>query len=130
MLQAGEPLGGIVSDAGDWRDLGTRAEYLRVHRDLLIPQETGGESSADFPRYKIPDPAWREPVDPTAEIHPTARLLGASVVGAGAVIGAGAVLDDTLVWPGAVIAPSCQLHRCIVRTAQRVRGERYADIDL
>ena len=130
MLKTGEPLGGIVSDAGDWRDLGTRAEYLRVHRELLTTRETDAEAPTGFPRYKVPDPGWREPVDPTAEIHPTARLLGASVVGAGAVIGAGALLDDTLVWPGAVIAPSCQLHRCIVRTAQRVRGGRYADADL
>lgn len=34
MIRKGEKLGGIVIDEGEWRDLGNRTEYLRVHRDL------------------------------------------------------------------------------------------------
>lgn len=130
MLRANEPLGGIVADTGDWRDLGTRAEYLRIHRDLLVPQKAGGEIPTDFPRYEAPDPRWREPIDPTANVHPTAHLHGASVVGARATVGAEALLDDSIVWSDAVIIQSCRLRRCIVRTGQQVCGERYEDRDL
>ncbi len=121
MLRRGEPLGGVVLDDGEWRDLGTRGELLRVHRDL--------RAGLAFPRYGAPDPAWLDWTDPTAIVDPTARILGASVVGAGARVGAGAVLADTILWPGAEAAAGARLTGCIVRTGCRATGElRDADV--
>jgi NDP-sugar pyrophosphorylase family protein len=115
MIREGARLGGVVADEGMWRDLGTREEYLRVHRDLHGP--AGG-----FPRYGAPEPAWRDWIDPTAVIAPDARVSGASAVGAGARIGAGAALDDTIVWPGGEIASSSVLKNCIVRSSAVAAG--------
>ena len=116
MIRRGAAIGGVVIEEGEWRDLGTRAEYLRVHRDLRVD---GG----CFPRYGAPDPTWRNQVHPAAVVAPDARLLGASVVGAGARVGAGASLEDTILWPGAEIASSSHLKSCIVRSSQRASGE-------
>lgn len=119
-LRRREPLGGVVLDDGEWRDLGTRGELLRVHRDLH-----GGLA---FPRYGAPDPDWLTWTDPTASVDPTARVLGASAVGAGARVGAGAMIEDTLLWPGAEVTPGARLSRCIVRTGQRAAG-KHAEAD-
>jgi len=119
MIRQGADLGGVLIDEGDWRDLGTRGEYLRVHRDLRAQQPPG----IMFPRYGAPDPGWRDWIDPTAMIAPDAHVLGASVVGAGARVGAGASIEETILWPGAEIASGATLKNCIVRTARIASGE-------
>ena len=99
MIRRGERLGGVVIDEGEWRDLGNRAEYLRVHRDLYA------ERPARFPRYGTPDPGWRDWVHPSAVLGPGARILGASVVGAGARLGEDAVIDETFCGPVQKLLP-------------------------
>ena len=120
MIRRGDKIGGALVNEGLWRDLGTRAEYLRVHHDLHAP--AGHSAAARFPRYGAPDPGWRSWVHPTARIAADARLTGACVVGAGARVGEGAVLEDTILWPGAEIASRCELKNCIVRTSQFAHG--------
>ena len=124
LIRQGEKLGGVLNNDGDWYDLGTRAEYLRVHRELHAQRPPGPV----FPRYGAPDPGWRDWIDPTAAVAPDARVLGASVVGAGARLGAGATAVDTILWPGAEITSGATLKNCIVRTAQ-VAGGQVADRD-
>ncbi len=119
MIRQGAKLGGVLIDDGDWRDLGTRGEYLRVHRDLRA-QTTAGPW---FPHYGAPDPGWRDWIDPAAVIAPDARVLGASAIGAGARVGAGASIEDTILWPGAEIASDAVLKNCIVRMAQMASGQ-------
>ena len=58
MIRQGEKLGGIVIDEGEWRDLGNRTEYLRVHRDLQA------EAPPSFHVTARPDPRWRHWIDP------------------------------------------------------------------
>ncbi len=105
MIRASAKLGGVVIDEGHWWDLGTRENYLAVHREL----------------------ATREPapwIHPTAEVAPTATISGASAIGAGVRIGAHASLHDTLVWEGAEIASesTSSLNHCIVTDGQCVEG--------
>lgn len=113
-------LGGIVLDEGSWWDVGTRAAYLELHREL--PRRA-------FPDYSVDDPAWGVAIHPTARIAPGAELRGATVVGAGATVGAGAQLDDTVVWPGAQIASRSRLRNCIVRSHSTAEGD-CIDLDL
>ena len=112
-------LGGVVIDDGHWWDVGTRAAYLGLHRQL--PQ-------LNFPQYPVDDHHWRALVYPTATVAAGAQLRGVSVIGAGAMVGAGAQLEDTIVWPGAQIASRSRLRNCIVRSHSIADGD-FSDLD-
>ena len=109
----GGKIGGLVLDDGKWFNIGSRAEYLQVHR--IISNEHWS------PRYvKAAD--WSVPVHASAIIDPTAQLRGCSVAGANCRVGAGAVLEDTILWPGSQIASRSGLHGCIVRCGRKAEG--------
>ncbi|MEI6561433.1 MAG: sugar phosphate nucleotidyltransferase [Verrucomicrobiota bacterium] len=110
MITQGAALGAIAIDEGGWWDLGTREHYLEVHRTL---------------RAADPAACW---VHPTAQVHPTARLTGATCVGAGAKIGALAHLHDCILWEGTAIAPESVLTRCIL-TENQSAGGNHTDVD-
>ncbi len=114
MIRRGERIGGALADAGQWRDLGTREEYLRAHREL--------HADRSFPRYGAPDPGWREWVHPSAQVAADAELRGACVLGPGARVGEGVSLEDTILWRGAEIASRARLKNCIVRASQFAGG--------
>jgi NDP-sugar pyrophosphorylase family protein len=103
MIRAGDRLGGVVIDDGEWFDLGTRDQYLAVHESL----GTG---------------PW---IDPTAKIAPDATITGASAIGAHAVVGSGACIHNSLVWDRAEVDPGAALTRCIVATGQRAAGKLF-----
>lgn len=119
MIVRNARLGGIVIDEGHWWDLGTRQQYLAVHRSLAHSRLNSCPSVSE----KAP---W---VSPSAQIASRARVLGASAVGQGAKIGDDVKLSDSIVWAGAEIAEGSELERCIVTTGRRVSG-CYADADL
>ncbi len=122
MIRAGAAIGGVLADAGQWHDLGTAAEYLRVHRELHA------DTGRIFPRYGAPDPAWREWIAPTARIAAGARLSGAVVAGDGAVIGENARVENTILWPGGKIASHSEVSDCIVRSSQVASGRVHGQI--
>jgi mannose-1-phosphate guanylyltransferase len=103
MIREGAPLGGIVIDGGQWRDLGAREQYLAAHAAFGL---TGGAP-------------W---IDPSARISPTAKIIGATAIGPGARIGDDASLINSVVWEGAEIASGTTLTHCIVTDGQRVEG--------
>jgi mannose-1-phosphate guanylyltransferase len=116
----GGRIGGVVLDDGKWFNIGSRSEYLEVHRN--ISQQ----------RWKPPyvkTSQWPEPVAASAIVDPSAQIRGCSVVGENCSIGAEVVLDDTIVWPGAQIASRSRLSNCIVRSRRKVNGE-FSDLDL
>lgn len=104
LIASGERIGGIVLDQGHWRDLGDRENYLEAHRELL----------ASCDRFT--------PLPPSVQIHPTARLVGATVVGECAKIGANAVLEDCVLWTGACVAEGANLKSCVVRSGMTAQG--------
>jgi mannose-1-phosphate guanylyltransferase len=110
MIQSGAALGGIILDEGEWWDLGTREQYRDVHRAL---------------RAAAPEAVWAHP---TARIHPSARLLGATYVGPNSEIGANVVLNDSILWEGTKIAENSHLTACIV-TANQTASGTHADTD-
>lgn len=116
LLRAGQEIGGVVVDEGLWRDLGSRKEYLEVHREIAR------QSPPTFPRYGAAEPGWRQWISPSAEIAAGAEVKGVCVIGAGARIEAGAKVEDSLLWPGAVVAAEAQLQNCIVRGGSVARG--------
>jgi len=82
-------------DGAQWRDIGTPADYLDLHRGLLA-----GKSG------------WL--IDPSARISGDAVLAEWGCIGAGAVIGEGVRLCRSVVWDGAVAAAGSVLTDRIV----------------
>ena len=117
LIREGKSIGGVVIDEGEWRDLGSRKEYLEVHRALRT------DLAERFPRYGAPDPTWREWISPRAQLGAGARVLGSSSVGAGATLGDGALIEDSIIWPGGNVAAGARLRACIVRGGSTASGE-------
>lgn len=116
----GGKIGGLVMNDGKWFNIGSRDQYLDVHRTILREHWA--------PQYIKPR-GWPERVAKSAAVDPSAQVRGCSVVGENCQVGAGAVLEDTILWPGAQIASKGQLHGCIVRSQKRVSGiHRNVDI--
>ena len=112
MIRTGAKLGGIVIDEGNWWDLGTREQYLAVHRWIA---DCG---------LRIAD--W---IAPSAQISPGAIIEGATSIGANARIGDGAQLRDCIIWENAEVASNAKLERCIVTDGARAEGT-LVDVDV
>ena len=112
---------------GYWLDVGTPESYLQAHRDVLeriFQTEVGDALGADFTL-----------VDPTAEVHPGARLVPPVYVGPGAVVEEGARLGSLAVLgAGSRLAAGGVVENAVVgartrdrRAARRVVGSIVGD---
>jgi mannose-1-phosphate guanylyltransferase len=116
----GGRIGGVALDDGRWFNIGSRSEYLDVHR--VISREHWK------PGYvKVSE--WPQTVAKSAIVGQSAELHGCSVVGERCRVGAEAILEDTILWPDAEIASQSRLEACIVRSRKKVSGvHRNSDI--
>ena len=112
-LEAGERIGGVLVDDGQWLDLGDRSSYLAAH--------AAGRTSP-FPQYRPWTAGETNAVHPDAIVDPTAEVDAHSSVGSGAVVEAGAVVQRSVIWPGARVAAGARLTGCIVRSGQTASG--------
>ncbi|OGR00963.1 MAG: hypothetical protein A2505_04015 [Deltaproteobacteria bacterium RIFOXYD12_FULL_55_16] len=97
LLKSGGAIRALVVSGHFWTDMGTPADYLQLHEDILLKGRLPGFFSAP-----VVSPFYLE----------KEALLGAGVslqdwvaVGSGAIIGAGASLTRVVVWDGARVAP-------------------------
>jgi NDP-sugar pyrophosphorylase family protein len=111
-IGAGGKIGGVVLEDRKWFNLGSRTEYLDVHRTILSGWRPNYAQGAD----------WTATVHQTACVDPSAQLRGCSVVGRDCWVGADVLLEDTILWPGAQIASKTELVGCIVRARKSVSG--------
>jgi len=109
----GGKIGGLVINDGKWFNIGSRADYLEVHRTFFRDQWK--------PHY-VKTTDWRLSIHKTAIVDPSARLRGCTVVGQDCRIGSEAILEDTILWPGAQIASKSHLQGCIVRSQKQASG--------
>jgi mannose-1-phosphate guanylyltransferase len=119
-IRQGGRIGGVVLDEKRWFNIGTRADYLEVHR--VIAQENWNVTYVtenDWPRWVALD----------AVVAPNAQLSGFYSIGAGCSVGENAILENTIVWPGAQIASRSQLRNCIVRSHRKAQGTLH-DVDI
>lgn len=112
-IAAGARVGGVVLDDRAWFNIGSRAQYLDVHRTIFEGRWR--------PAY-VEDPAWPAPVHPRASVSPAARMEGFFFIDAGAEVGEGAALRDTVLWPDAKISRASSLDSCIVTMGRHVAG--------
>lgn len=114
-LRAGEKIAGVVLDQGVWRDIGTVAEYMRIHADLasgavsLVPPASAPEGW----------PVWRMP---GARIADGAQLAGWNWIGCDAEIAAGAHVENSVLWAGARVESGACLRGCAVREGMIAAG--------
>ena len=116
----GGKIGGIAVEDGKWFNIGSRTEYLAVHRYI---------NEEDWKPSYVMMTEWPITVAADAVIDSSAKLSGYYSVGARCQVGASAILENSILWPGAQIAFRSHLTNCIVRTDQRVKGE-YHDRDI
>ena len=116
----GGRIGGVPANDAKWFNIGSRREYLAVHRTIREEKWKPGYVTA---------PDWPVSVAADARIDPTASLSGFNSVGAGCQVGAESALEDTILWPGAQIASRSRLRNCIVRSARKAEGQ-LSDIDI
>ena len=119
-LSQGGKRGGVILEDGKWFNLGSRAEYLDVHRMILNERWR--------PAY-VKGSDWSAQVHPGAIVDPSARVRGCSVIGKDCRVGAGALLEDTILWPSSQIASNAELFGCIVRARKTVIGT-HRNIDI
>jgi NDP-sugar pyrophosphorylase family protein len=107
MIRTGAKLGGVVIDDGRWWDLGSREQYLEVHRVF----------ASGAPGF--PCAPW---IERSAHISPDAKIEGATAIGTRARVGDGARLRDCIIWDDAEVADGAVLERCIVADHTRADG--------
>jgi NDP-sugar pyrophosphorylase family protein len=119
-VREGGKIGGFVLNERKWFNIGSRSDYLEVHRIIC---------NEHWKPHYLKLPQWPEQLAVSAIVDPTARLRGCSVVGADCRVGASAMLEDTILWPGSQIASRSDLRDCIVRSGKQADGiHRHADI--
>ena len=116
----GGQIGGVVLQDGKWFNIGSRAEYLEVHRTI---QEERWK-----PAY-ITAAEWPVEVAADAIVDPSAHLSRSCSIGSGCRVDADAVLENTILWPGTQIASRSHLRNCIVRSHRKAEGE-HSDTDI
>jgi NDP-sugar pyrophosphorylase family protein len=119
-INQGGRIGGIALDDGNWFNIGSRKEYLDVHRMI---------SNKHWRPAYVKKRDWAEAVAKSAHVDPSAQLRGCTVVGRNCRVGADAILEDTILWPDAEIASQSRLEACIVRSRKKVTGI-HRDIDI
>lgn len=124
LLADGAHLGGFL-DRSYWLDIGTPANYVQAHIDML----DGRLGPAIPDAVETDDGVW---VGAAAEIDPSASLLGPVYIGKGARIGRGARInpyavigdgvqvgegcwiEESLVWPNTSLGARCRLKGAIL----------------
>jgi NDP-sugar pyrophosphorylase family protein len=112
-IAQGGKIGGLELGDGKWFNIGSRDDYLDVHRAI---------SSEHWRPPYVKTPDWFEPVAQSAQVDATAQIRGCSVVGADCRVGEDVILEDTIVWPHSQIASRTDLRGCIVRSHKKVSG--------
>jgi mannose-1-phosphate guanylyltransferase len=98
-------VGSLRVDGCFWQDIGTTADYLDLHRHLLVDCRVEDPSAQ-------PASAWK--VSPEAVVAPDVVLEGWGVIGSGASIGRGSRLSCCVVWENARVNAGEQLADTII----------------
>jgi mannose-1-phosphate guanylyltransferase len=111
-IGAGGKIGGVVLNDGKWFNIGSRTQYLEIHRVI---------ADGWRPRY-VEKREWPISVAKSARVAASAQLSGFFSIGADCSVGDDTIIEDTILWPGAEITSKSHLQGCIVRANQKARG--------
>ena len=119
-ISAQGQIGGVVLNDGNWFNIGSRGDYLAVHRTI--------SERCWKPDY-MTSTNWPVQVAKSARIASTARLSGLSVIGEECVIEDGAIVQDSILWEAATIRTEAILQGCVVTRSLVISG-RHENADL
>ena len=106
-LKAGGKIGGVLLEDNHWFNVGTRAEYLKLHQFIA--------SQGWSPRYIRSRPTeWPVRVEPSANVSPNSRIEGVSYVGNNCSIDRDVCVEDSILLPGSSLASGVSMRSCIV----------------
>ena len=118
-IGAGGKIGGVILNDGKWFNIGSRTQYLEIHRVI-----------ADGWRpLCVETQEWPISVAKSATVAASAQLSGFSSIGTDCKVGDDAIIEDTILWPGAEIASKSHLQGCIIRANRKASGVN-RDIDI
>jgi mannose-1-phosphate guanylyltransferase len=112
-LKAGGKIGGVLLEENHWFNVGTRAEYLRLHQFIA--------NEGWLPGY-IRDPEWPVRIERSAKVFATSRIEGASYVGDSCRVDSEAFIKDSILLPGSSVGSGVSLRSCIVGGAGVLTG--------
>jgi len=108
----GGKIGGVILNENRWFNIGSRAQYLEIHRVI---------ADGWRPPY-VNTPEWPIRVAKSAIVAPSTQLSGFFSIDTDCSVGDDAIIEDTILWPNAEIASKSRLHSCIVRANRKVSG--------
>jgi mannose-1-phosphate guanylyltransferase len=118
-LRGGGKIGGVVLNERAWFNIGSRTEYLNVHRTI--------RARAWRPQY-LKTENWPTSVAADAEVAVTARLAGFYAVGAGCMVEDSATVEDSILWEKATVREGSILRGCVVAGSLVISG-RHENVD-
>src|SRR6516162_4006240 len=121
-LKAGGKIGGVLLEENHWFNVGTRAEYLRLHQFIA--------NQGWSPRYIwSSDTEWPVRVEPSAKVSSNSRIEGASYVGNNCSIDSDVCIQDSILLPGSSLASGVSMRSCIVAGTEVPAGN-YVEMDI
>src|SRR6516164_108239 len=112
-LKAGGKIGGVLLEENHWFNVGTRAEYLRLHQFIA--------NQGWLPGY-IRDSEWPVRIERSAKVFAASRIEGASYVGDDCRVDGDAFIEDSILLPGSCVGSGVSLRSCIVGGARVLTG--------
>ncbi len=119
-LRSGGKIGGVVLNTREWFNIGSRAEYLNVHRTI--------GARGWKPQY-LKTEGWPTSVAADAEVAPGARLAGFYAVGSGCLVEGSTLVEDSILWEKATVREGSILRGCVVAGSLVISG-RHENADL
>ncbi len=113
-LRAGRRIAAVDIPGSFWADLGTPRQMIEAHREC--------QASSDGCREVVRTSDLAPPLPPSTFHPPPISVRGFASIAPDASIGRGAVVEDSIVWPGARVAPGARLHGAIVGRGALARG--------
>lgn len=114
MIEDGRPVYGYLH-TGYWQDMGTREQYLQVHKEILDGKTTlpASAPTALPAGVKIVAPVW---IGKDCKIDTGATIGPYAVLGKGCVVEAGAVVKNSVCWERVQIGQNAKVENSIIAT--------------
>jgi mannose-1-phosphate guanylyltransferase len=104
-IQSGERINGLILDDQHWFNVGSRQEYLAIHRTI---------STAGWRPTYLTETDWPTTIAQSAVVSKGVEITGACWIGPHCRVEAVTSLQDVVAWPGSIIRSDTYLSECVV----------------